>query len=94
MKVCRYIEPIEMYKKNTGTQILNLTGRQPFRMLGEISSDFLQLFSICMQCTSTNSSYTVDPIPTKLGEPVLKSSTMKNKQKLLHKLKGMARPAP
>ena len=60
-------------------ETLNLTGRQPFRISCEILSD---------------SSYTVDPIPTKLGEPVLKASTMKNYQKLLHKLKGVASPAP
>ena len=46
-----------------------------------------------MQCLLTNSSYTIDQIPTKLGEPVLKASTMTNYLKLLHKLKGVARPA-
>ena len=53
-----------------------------------------RFFAIFMQCILTNSSYTVDPIPTKLGEPVLKASTIKKYRKLLHKLKGVASPAP
>ena len=47
-----------------------------------------------MQCILTNSSYTVDPIPTKLGEAVLKASTMKYYQKFLHKFKGVGRMVP
>ena len=39
-KLCRYIEPVKMYKRASWTQTLNLPGRQPFRILCEILSDF------------------------------------------------------
>ena len=67
-----------MYKKVSWTQTLNLTGTQPLPILGAILGDFCPFFDICMQCILTNSAYTVDPIATKLGEPVLYNSMMKS----------------
>ena len=55
---------------------------------------FRRFFDICMQCILTHSSYTVDPIPTKLGKPVLMASTRKNHQKVFQKSKGVARAEP
>ena len=45
-----------------------------------------------MQGILTNSSYTIAPIATKLGQPVLNALTMKNHLKVFQKLKGVARP--
>ena len=54
---------------------------------------FSPFWANCTVCILTNSSYTVDPIPT-LTEVVLKASAMKSYQKVLHKSKGVASPAP
>ena len=57
-------------------------------------SDSPQTWSAGTQGFNDEKSYTVDPIHTKLTEVAPKASPIKSYQKLLHKSKGVARPAP